>query len=65
MKQILFFLLILSLQQCVKKEADGKEYCEKNCKSACEMVNVNVSSCIDDCYSSCVNVGPNPFYKGN
>ena len=48
---------------CVKKQADGKDYCEKGCKTACEAAGGNVSSCIDTCVSDCENVGPNPFYK--
>lgn len=57
MTAVLFFF-----ENCVKKEADGKEFCAKNCKTACEMAGTNVSSCIKDCIPSCENAGPNPFY---
>ncbi len=66
MKLLPFFLLLfLSLTFCVKKEADGKAFCEKNCKSACATVGGNVGKCVDDCIPACENAGPNPFYKGN
>lgn len=58
-------LLCVCFTNCVKKEADGKEFCAKNCKSTCEMVGGNVSACINDCIPACENAGPNPFYNKN
>lgn len=63
--QISLVMIGLFFAHCVKKEADGKEFCAKNCKAACEMAGGNVSSCVDNCIPSCENAGPNPFYNKN
>jgi hypothetical protein len=63
MKKIIILSLILLFLSCVKKEADGKEFCEKNCKSACEMAGGDIDSCMNNCVGPCENAGPNPFYK--
>ena len=70
MKELISKYLILSIliffalcnMNCKKLKPDGKEFCEKNCKTACEIAGGDIGKCTSECIPSCENAGPNPFY---